>query len=117
MPLYAQQQSDRELSVREQGAGNDRMMQPSDLAQENLNLVAATLRTADRCDSWAATVAVMGAAERQKATVGNCRSLSLALSNGAAMMSLTCAQMRVERDCPASDVSVRGRVRGGTNER
>jgi hypothetical protein len=116
-PLYAQQLGDRELSVREQGAGNDRMMQPSDLPQENLNLEAVTLKTADRCSSREPIGVITAAGERQEATAQNCRSLSLALSNGAAMMSPTCAQMRMERDRPAGDVSVRGRVRGGTNER
>jgi len=41
-PLCAQQQSDRQQPASEQGANNYRTQQPSDLAQENLNRVAAS---------------------------------------------------------------------------
>ena len=41
-PLYAQQQSDRQRPASEQGASNYQTRQTSDLAQENLNRVAAS---------------------------------------------------------------------------
>src|SRR5215472_9216075 len=41
-PLYAQQQGDRPRLPREQGAGSYRVQESSDLAQENLNRVAAS---------------------------------------------------------------------------
>src|SRR5690348_10530934 len=41
-PLYAQQQDEKQRPIREQGAGNDRAQEPSDLAQENLSRVAAS---------------------------------------------------------------------------
>ncbi|HKW63909.1 MAG TPA: SLBB domain-containing protein [Candidatus Acidoferrum sp.] len=42
LPLCAQQQDQTPRSVREQGASNYRTQEPSDLAQENLNRVAAS---------------------------------------------------------------------------
>jgi len=41
-PVYAQQQDDRQRPTSEQGASNYRTQQPSDLALENLNRVAAS---------------------------------------------------------------------------
>src|SRR5215471_20369186 len=41
-PLYAQQQGDKQRLSREQGAGSYRVQESSDLAQENLNRVAAS---------------------------------------------------------------------------
>src|SRR5215472_13786651 len=41
-PLYAQQQADRQRPANEQSASIYRTQQPSDLAQENLNRVAAS---------------------------------------------------------------------------
>ena len=42
LPLYAQQQDGKQGQVREQGAASYRTAEPSDLAQENLNRVAAS---------------------------------------------------------------------------
>jgi protein involved in polysaccharide export with SLBB domain len=41
-PLSAQQQNDKQRAVRDQGAANYRVQESSDLAQENLNRVAAS---------------------------------------------------------------------------
>src|SRR5215469_12620121 len=41
-PLFAQQQREKQQPVREQAPGGYRMTEPSDLAQENLNRVAAS---------------------------------------------------------------------------